>query len=126
MDSVFDIFGEITYQFLEISRGGVYGNHITAVHEAYGVFKRRESMIQSNNQELRESASTLHIHPEEPFIANITVDGKILLVGHGVRVNGVDYEIIGDTGGQNFDDGDLEHYTLTLKATDYSEYGEGS
>lgn len=104
----------------------MYGNHITAVHEAYGVFKRRESMIQSNNQELRESASTLHIHPEEPFIANITVDGKILLVGHGVRVNGVDYEIIGDTGGQNFDDGDLEHYTLTLKATDYSEYGEGS
>lgn len=126
MDTVFDLFDEVPYQFLEVSRGGVYGNRITAVHDATGVFKRRNGKLQSNNQELRQSASTLHIHPDEPFIANITVDGKILFVGHGIRVGGVDYEIAGDTGGSNFDDGEIEHYTLTLRNADYSEYGEGS
>lgn len=126
VDTVFDNFEQTAYQFLEVSRGGVYGNRITAVHDANGVFKRRNDKVQSNNQELRQSASTLHIHPDEPFISDITVDGKILFVGHGIRVDGVDYEIIGDTGGQNFDEGELEHYTLTLQNADFSEYTEGS
>lgn len=126
MDTVFDIFEEIPYQFLEISRGGVYGNRIVAVHDAYGVFKRRNDMVQVNNQELRQSASTLHIHPEEVFFGNIMVDGKLQFVGHGVRVDGVNYEIVGDTEGKNFDDGAIEHYTLTLQTADYSEYAESS
>lgn len=126
MDTVFDVFEEVPYQFLKVSRGGVYGNRITATQDAYGIYKRRNDMVQVNNQELRQSAATLHIHPDEAFIADITVDDKILLVGNGVRVEGVDYEIIGDTGGGNFDDGELEHYTLTLQVTDYSDYTEGS
>lgn len=126
MDSVFDLFEEVPYQFLEIARGTVYGNRITDVHDAYGVFKRRNEKVQANNQELRQSASTLHIHSDEPFITQITVEGKILFVGHGIRIDGVDYEIIGDTGGKNFDTGKLEHYTLTLQNADYSEFAEGS
>lgn len=119
MDTVFDLFEEVPYQFLEISRGGVYGNRITAVHDAMGVFKLRNEMVQNNNQELHQSAATLHVHPDEPFMSSN-------VVGQGVRVNGQDYEIAGQTGGRNFDTGELEHYTLTLQKTDYAEIAEGS
>lgn len=117
MDTVFDVFDLSDYQFLEVSRGGVYGNQITASYDATGVFKLRNEMVQVNNQELRQSAATLHIRPDEPFISNIAV-------GHGIRCQGQDYEIIGQTGGDNFDTGDREHYTLTLQVTDYSDYAE--
>lgn len=126
MDTVFDVFEETPYEFLVVSRGGVYGNRITDTYDAEGVYKRRNDMVQVNNQELRQSAATLHVHPDEPFIADITVDGKILFVGNGIRVDGVDYEIIGDTGGFNFDAGEMEHYTLTLQNTDYSDFTEES
>lgn len=126
MDTVFDVFNEVPYQFLEISRGGVYGNRIIATHDAYGIYKRRNDRVQVNNQERRQSATTLHIHPDESYIANITVDGKILFVGNGIRVEGVDYEIVGDTGGDNYDNGEREHYTLTLQDTDFSSFTEES
>lgn len=119
MDTVFSLFEEIPYEFLEISRGGVYGNRITDTHNATGVFKLRNEMVQVNNQELRQSASTLHVHPNETFLTGSDV-------GQGIRVDGQDYEIIGQTGGRNFDTGELEHYTLTLQNTDYSEYTETS
>lgn len=126
VDTVFDVFEEVPYEFLKITRGRTVGNVINASYDAQGVYKRRNEMIQVNNQERRQSAATLHIHPEEPFIADITVDGKILFVGNGIRVDGVDYEIIADTGGKNFDDGTMEHYRLSLQNTDYSDYTEGS
>jgi len=126
VDTVFDVFEQVSYQFLEVSRGGVYGNRITATHDAMGVFKLRNSMVQQQNQELRQSAAALHIHPDESFIADITTAGKIQFVGNGVRVAGVDYEIIGNTGGDNYDDGEREHYTLTLQNADYSDYEEES
>lgn len=114
VETVFDVFDLSDYQFLEISRGGVYGNRITATHNASGVFKLRNEMVQVNNQELRQSAATLHVRPDEPFISNIAV-------GQGIRCQGQDYEIIGQTGGDNFDNGTREHYTLTLQVTDYSD-----
>lgn len=117
MDTVFDLFEEVPYEFLEVSRGGVYGNRITASHSAHGVFKRRNDMIQSNNQELRQSAATLHIHPDEDFITSVDV-------GQGIRCQGQDYEIIGQTGGDNYDTGEREHYTLTLQNTSYAEVVE--
>lgn len=119
VETVFDVFEEVPYQFLEVARGGVYGNRITAVHNATGVFKLRNEMVQVNNQELRQSAATLHVHPNESFLTGSDV-------GKGIRVEGQDYEIIGQTGGRNFDTGELEHYTLTLQNTDYSDYTEGS
>lgn len=126
MDTVFDVFESVPYQFLKIKRGTVSGNRITDTYDAEGVYKRRNDMTQVNNQELRQSAATLHIHPDEPFIADVTVDGKILFVGNGVRVDGVDYDIVGDTGGENYDEGELEHYTLTLQNADFSDYEEES
>lgn len=119
MDTVFDVFVEVPYQFLEVVEGTVVGNRITATHDAFGVFKLRNDMVQVNNQELRQSAATLHVHPDESFI-------DALAVGQGIRVEGQDYRIIGQTAGKNFDNGELEHYTLTLQSTDYSDYTEGS
>lgn len=119
METVFDVFEQTDYQFLEISRGGVYGNVIEAVHNARGVFKLRNEMVASNNQELRQSAATLHVKPDESFLDSIDV-------GQGIRCQGQDYEIIGQTGGDNYDNGVREHYRLTLQNTDYSDYAESS
>lgn len=117
-ESVFDVFEQVPYEFLEVSRGGVYGNRITESHDAMGVFKLRNEMVQVNNQEVRQSAATLHVKPDESFISSIAV-------GQGIRCQGQDYEIIGQTGGDNYDNGVREHYRLTLQNTDYSDY-EGS
>lgn len=119
MATVFDLFTHTTYTFLEVSRGGVYGNVITSSQNAEGVFKLRNEMVMVNNQEVRQSAATLHVKPTESFMTN-------KVVGHGIRCMGQDYEIIGQTGGMNYDTGEMEHYTLTLQVTDYSEYGSGS
>lgn len=119
MDTVFDHFDLTPYTFLEISRGGVFGNRITAEHQAEGIFKLRNDMVMVNNQEVRQSAATLHVRPDESFISSIAV-------GQGVRCMEQDYEIIGQTGGTNYDEGEIEHYTLTLQNADYSEYQNGS
>lgn len=119
MDTVFDLFEEMPFALLEVSRGGVYGNVVTETHQSTGVFKLRNEMVQLNNQELRQSAATLHIRPEEPFASSD-------LVGQGVRVDDVDYEIIGQTGGRNYDTGELEHYRLTLQKTDFADDSEDS
>lgn len=118
---VFTAFPErlTAYQFLEVSRGGVYGNVITATHNATGIFKLRNEQVMVNNQELKQSAATLHIRPDEPF-ANAD------MVGQGIRVEGQDYEIIGQTGGDNYASGEREHYRLTLQNSDYSDFTESS
>lgn len=126
VDTVFDVFDLSDYTFLKISRGGVYGNVIEESYPAEGVFKLRSGMVQANNQESRQSDSTLHVKPDESFIADITVDGKILFVGHGIRVQGKEYEITGATGGQNYETNELEHYRLTLQSADFSEFVEES
>lgn len=117
--TVFDIFDLQDYEFLTVERGGVYGNRITGTYQAQGVFKLRNEMIMVNNQELRQSAATLHVRPDESFITSVAV-------GQGIRCMGQDYEIIGQTGGKNYDNGVLEHYTLSLQNTDYSDYTETS
>ena len=117
--TVFDMFDLSDYNYLAISRGGVYGNVITASTSAQGVFKLRNQQVMVNNQELRQSAATLHIRPDEVF-----ANGN--MVGNGIRCQGQDYEIIGQTGGDNYDNGVREHYTLTLQNADFSEYEETS
>lgn len=119
---VFDAFHLSDYVFLEISRGGVAGNTITSHTNAEGVFKLRSGMVVANDQETRQSDATLHVRPSESFIE--AHNGS--LIGHGIRCQGKDYAITGQPGGQNYDDGTLEHYRLTLSATDFSDYGESS
>jgi len=119
---VFDLFDLTDYTFLQISRGGVLGNVIIAETSATGVFKLRSQIVRGENTEGKESNATLHIRPDETFLT--TNDNN--LVGHGVRINGKDYEIIGQTGGQNYHDGLLEHYIATLQETDFSDYEDSN
>lgn len=110
--TVFDVFEEISYNFLTISRGTVYGNRITATTPLKGVFKLRSGMVQGD-RELSESSATLHAHPED--FADIDE-----IVGNGIEVGGEYYQITGVTDGRNFDKGITEHITLTLGSADYA------
>lgn len=122
MDTVFDLFQETAYTFLQLTQGGARGNGIKESWETTGVFKDRTGMTQNNNLETVQSDSTLHIHPDEPFIAVLQalVGGNEFLVGQGIRAtkNGFtqDYRISGQVEGFNFDTNVLEFYRLTLKA----------
>lgn len=113
--SVFDIFETTTYTFLTVKRGGVYGNSITESQPAQGVFKHRDGMVQVDNRESFQSDATLHVKPTESFIA--AVGGN--MVGHGIRKDGQDYKIVGQTAGDNFATNVREHYRLTLQRTKY-------
>ena len=118
--TVFEAFEQIPYDFLEISSGDVYGNTIlSTINGLYGVFKLRSGMTSSNNQEVRQSASTLHAHIED---YEDVVMGDI--VGNGVRVDGVNYRIMGVTLGTNFDTGINEHYTFTLERAEFTDGSE--
>lgn len=113
---VFDVFDLSDYTFLQISRGGITGNTIVNSFEATGVFKLRSDMVRNETSETKESNATLHIRSTEPFLASLNNN----LVGHGVEVYGRTYEIIGQTGGKNFHNGVMEHFTATLQETEYS------
>jgi hypothetical protein len=119
---VFDVFDLTEYTFLQLSRGGIEGNTIVGSYQTDGVFKLRNAIVRNDNSETKDSNATLHIRPTESFLSGL--DGN--LVGHGVQVDGKDYEIIGQTGGKNFDNGVMEHYTATLQETDFSDLGGSS
>jgi len=118
---IFDVFDLTDYTFLEIRRGGVKGNVIVEQYEAQGVYKLRSDLVRGENAETKESNATLHIRSTEAFLTALNNNA----VGHGVVCAGKTYEVIGQTGGQNYHDGVLEHYTLTLQESDFSEL-EGS
>lgn len=126
MDTVFDVFQETAYTFLQLTQGGARGNSVKKSTATTGVFKERNGMVQNNNLETVQSDATLHIHPNEPFIAE--VGGT--LEGHGIRSsqNGVErtYRITGSVEGRNYDTNELEFYRLTLKAESLVEDGSGS
>lgn len=112
--TVFDVFDSVPYTFLEINRGGVAGDTIDGETAATGVFKLRNGLNVSNDQETKNSDATLHVRPDEPFITTG-------LTGHGIRVDGREYDIIGTTEGKNFDTGVVEHYRLTLQERAFTE-----
>lgn len=114
--TVFDLFVQIDYDFLTISRGNVYGNRITASRTLKGVFKLRSKMDKANGMELLNSDATLHAHPED-FADMNTND----LVGQGVRVNGQDYSIEGVSEGMDFDTGILEFIYIRLQKATFVE-----
>lgn len=118
--SVFDAFPEAVreYEFLQISRGTIVGDVISSITKANGIFKFKTGVQVAESQENRQSTSTLHIMPTESFITL----NKGNLVGHGVRIDGNDYMIEGQTGGDNFANMVHEHITLILTANDFSDY----
>lgn len=116
MPTVFDVFREVPYNFLTISRGTVYGNRITSTTPLKGIFKLRSGLIQGD-MELAESSATLHAHPED--FADIDE-----IVGNGVEIGGEYYQITGVTDGRNFESGTSEHLTFTLGVADYAVTSE--
>lgn len=117
--TVFDVFKQVDYEYLEISRGEVYGNRIVSATPLRGIFKIRNGEVESpaNDMEVRNSSATMHVHPED-------FDDINGLVGNGIRYNGQDYEIKNVTGGMNFDNGQMEHLTLTLEVANYVNFSQ--
>lgn len=77
-----------------------------------GVVKIRDADTTMNNIETPISSSTIHAHPEDIF----SVVGLDEIVGQGIFIDGVgDFEITNCTTGINYDNGQLEHLTLTLQ-----------
>lgn len=112
--SVFDVFNQVDYTYLTISRGGVAGNTITSQISAKGVFKLSTGFLRGV-QEQKQADARLHIKPSESFADDD-------LIGQGIRVNNQDYVIVSQTRGDNRHVGITEHYTLTLQETDWSDY----
>lgn len=115
--TVFDTFRCISYDFLEVSRGTVYGLRVKSETEGLlGVFKlRAASQDAMQGMELQTSSATLHVKPEDFTDWDIND-----LIGQGVRVQGVEYQIEAATAGTNFDSGIVEHITLTLQRASYA------
>lgn len=114
MITVFDMFSEVPFEYLTISRGEVYGNRIISQKTLHGIVKIKEGMISQSNQEIRKSNSTVHVHPED--FKGMSCEQ---IIGNGIRYGGADYSIIGVTEGRNFDTNEVEHLTLTLERAEY-------
>ena len=112
--TVFDMFVEVPFEYLTISRGEVYGNRIIGQKTLRGIVKIKEGMISQGNQETRKSNNTVHVHPED--FVGLTCEQ---IIGNGIRYNNADYSIIGVTEGRNFDTNEIEHLTLTLERAEY-------
>ena len=115
--TVFDVFTEKTFEYLTISRGEVYGNRIVDSKVLSGIVKIKEGMQTQTNQEVRDSSSRIHAHPSD--FAGLTSQQ---IIGNGVRYDGADYTITDMTEGANFDDGTIEHITLILERSDFTDY----
>lgn len=112
---IFDLFDLTDYTFLQLeSKTG--GNQIVEEWEAKGIVKLRDGMVQADNVEAYLSSASVHIRPDEPFVA--ALDGN--LVGHGIRVakddyTTAEYRIEGQSEGRDYDNGNLDFIRVTLK-----------
>lgn len=112
MATVFDAFEEVQMDYLTVEQSTIYGDTITDEKPIMGIFKVRNGQTQNFEMELKTSTATVHAHPEDFNDVNS-------IVGNGIRYNGQTYSIVGITGGQNFDNGQMEHLTFTLEVADY-------
>lgn len=121
---VFALFTNQPYEFLELNQG-VDGNTVKKATPATGIVKLRVGISTDGYSEtigggLVKSAPTVHIKPDEPFLAEVGHN----LEGHGIRVEGNDYRIIGATEGKDFDEGTVEFYLVTLKRENLASWDE--
>lgn len=114
--TVFDVFKEIPYQFLEIKQSSITGDTIVSERTLQGIFKDRAGEVQSGNMESVSSSSTLHVHPSD-----FNGQDCSSLIGQGVRVNNIEYSINGATAGRNFEDNTIEHFRLTLQRAKFTK-----
>jgi hypothetical protein len=111
---VFQLFTTTDYTFLEIDSKSA-GNIVLNEYASNGIVKLRDGKVQVDNVESYEATSTIHVRPLEAFLA--TLGGN--MVGHGIRVEkdnheAVEYRIIRQVEGYDFDTGELEFYKITL------------
>lgn len=105
--TLFDAFPQISMEY-QIVKSGIYGRTVESTRTVQGIFKQRDGQTSFGNAEVATSAATAHVHPDD-------FEPGEILTGNGLRVNGVDYRIIGQTVGRNFETGVDEHITLTLE-----------
>lgn len=121
---VFDLFTTTNYTFLQLA-SVAGGFNIVEEYEANGIVKMRDGMLSSEDYEQREATGTIHIKPTEAFVEDLGAN----LVGHAVRVTKGDYStatyrIIGQVEGFDYDTGEVEFYTVTLKPEEAWETSE--
>lgn len=107
MASVFDVFKQVSMEYLVLGRGKVYGDLTEDTKTIQGIFKVRSGMNTSGGIEAKDSSATVHVHPED----FTTLDN---IIGNGIKYDGITYEIVGLTEGRNFATNQVEHITLTL------------
>lgn len=110
MVTVFDVFTEVPYEFITVSRGNVYGNEYATSKTLLGVFKLKSGMTNNSNMEVVDADATLHAHPED-----FPTNDYSSLLGQGIKVDGVTYSIEGVSAGTNFDNGKVEHIYMRLQ-----------
>lgn len=108
MPTLFDVFPEIEMTYNVVHDGTVYGRRVVDSKPVWGIFKQRDGKTTTYNAEVATSAATAHLHPED-------FEPGEDLVGNGITYQGVDYQIVGQTVGRNFDTGVDEHITVTLE-----------
>ncbi len=113
--TVFDVFRESSYNYLEIKQSTIAGDLIVSERTLQGIFKDRAGEVQNGNMESVSSTSTLHVYPSD--FPNTDCSS---LIGNGIRYNGVEYTITGATAGMNYETGNLEHYRLTLQKAKFT------
>lgn len=129
--AMFNLFNTNAYKFLILEKE-LIGSVATTEYDAEGVIKFRDGVVTGgvvtgNGAETFESTATLHIKPNEPFIALL----KGNLLGNGVRIEDEageteDYKIIGQSIGKDFDTGNVEFYKVTLKRENIVEWDSSS
>lgn len=123
---MFNLFNTNAYKFLILEKE-LIGSVATTEYNAEGVIKFRDGVVTGDGAETFESTATLHIKPNEPFIALL----KGNLLGNGVRIEDEageteDYKIIGQSIGKDFDTGNVEFYKVTLKRENIVEWDSSS
>lgn len=109
--TVFDLFSETSYQVLKIHRSTTFGNKIVEVLGGRsGVFKKKSGVKRGLGGESWGERSVLFVRPEDFYFDPI---------GNGVRIGGLDYQIVAMSEGANYDTGEVEHLKLALERAEF-------
>jgi hypothetical protein len=119
--SVFTAFKSKPFKFLRL-KTSVNGKTIDEIYDTTGIIKLRD-MQSGSEVKTKTSETTIHIKPDEPFVGDL----KGFLVGHGVRVgqgskDPVDYEILAQTYGYNYETNELEHIRVVLQKVEIATW----
>jgi hypothetical protein len=107
--ALFSEFRTTPYTFLRLDSKSA-GFVIEEEYEAVGIVKLRSAVSGTQDGETNTSTTTVHVKPSETFISDVSGELK----GNGVRIEGVEYRIVDQSQGKDFDTGVVEFYKITL------------